>query len=109
VQEYEFQLTEASPAWFDEFIQSAAGVNAHGAGLDHWQSYGDIAVFSPYSADGAELLRLLEACSRAGLRTHLSGRSTYDPKTFRIAIYRTQDETEFHEFQEVESERLLKN
>ena len=108
MQEYEYQLTEASPAWFDSFIESA-GVDAHRAGLDHWQSYGDVALFSPYSADGAELLKLLGACERAGLRTHLSGHSAYGPKTFRVAIYRAQNEAEFHEFQEVESEELLKN
>jgi len=105
---YDLDLSEAAPTWFDEFIQCAR-VNTHRAGLDHWRSYGDVAIFFPYEANGADLLALLKACEFAGLRTHLSGRSTYGPQTFRVAIYRAEDEMEFHEFQEVESEKLLKN
>jgi hypothetical protein len=95
-------LVEAVPNWFEDFIVAAKIPDPFASGLDHWRSFKNVAVFSPYKATGEDLLRLLQASSRAGLLVHFSGRSSYDPKTFQIAIYRPQDAADFHESEEAE-------
>jgi hypothetical protein len=103
-------FVEASPVWFDEFIEAAKIGNTHAAGLDHWQSYNEtIAVFSPYKADGEALLPPLAACNNAGLIVRFSGRSSYDPRAFRVIIFRSQDVNDFHDFEEIAALERLEN
>jgi hypothetical protein len=87
-----------APVWFDEFI-GGLSIDRYKAGLDHQRHYGNVAVFQPYKAEGRHLLSFLSACEAAGLSVDISGISNYWPgTTFRIAVYRPEDEAEFQEY-----------
>jgi hypothetical protein len=91
-------LQMCAPVWFEEFIERLS-VNTYKAGLDHQRHYKNVAIFQPYKAQGKDLLALLTACEAAGLIVDISGISNYWPgTTFRIAIYRPDDEAQFHEY-----------
>jgi hypothetical protein len=96
-------LVDASPYWFKWFLESAHLENTHAAGLDHWQSYKNIAVFSPYKIDGEALLPLLLACNNEGLLVRFLGRSSYDKRALRVVIYHPQDVNDFHDFVEIDA------
>jgi hypothetical protein len=103
-------LAPFAPIWFEKFLESANISSTHAAGLDHWNGYKDVAVFFPYGANGEGLQQLLNACSKNtphGLRVEFSGRSTYDPRTFRIAIFRVQDVNDFRDLVEIEQIEML--
>ena len=88
----------SAPVWFDKFIETLS-ISKYNAGLDHERHYKNIAVFQPYRAEGKALYALLAACEAAGLIVDISGISSYWPgTTFRIAIYRPEDEAQFHEY-----------
>jgi hypothetical protein len=88
------------PQWFEDIYEEILEqTNFSDAGIDHQRHYKNIAFNQTYCAHGEGLDVLLDVCHKYGLKVHLNGASQHYPsRTFSIAIYRQQDEAQFHDY-----------
>ena len=93
------RTTIGVPKWFEEFLTKEELDSPRDAGVDHPRQYKNIVLLQPYFAVGKDLLKLLNACEKQGLKVDIGGASNYYPSaTFRIAVYHPEDEPQFREY-----------